>query len=94
MGFASFSPASASGRFPEITVVVAVGDGGKQYNDATGKVSRTGTVSVGGAPWQRWEDGHGHVSLVRSFGRATALVGGVREVASLEELESLAGTLP
>jgi hypothetical protein len=45
MGFASFSPASASGRFPEITVVVAVGDGGKQYNDATGKV-----IKVGGAP--------------------------------------------
>jgi hypothetical protein len=60
--------------------------------DATGKGSRTGTVSVGGAEWQRWQDGSGHVSLVRSFGKATALVGGVREVATLAELESLAAT--
>jgi hypothetical protein len=61
--------------------------------DATGKGTRTGNVTVAGVPWQRWEDSSGHVSLVRSFGKATALVGGVREVASLEELESLAATL-
>lgn len=45
MGFASFSAASASGRFPEITVTVAVGDGGKHYNDATGTI-----IKVGGSP--------------------------------------------
>jgi hypothetical protein len=60
--------------------------------DATGKGSKTGTVDVGGVAWQQWEDSAGHVSLVRSFGRATALVGGVREEATLEELESLAAT--
>lgn len=61
--------------------------------DATGKGTKTGTVLVAGAVWQRWEDGSGHVSLVRSFGKATSLVGGVREVASLDELESLAATI-
>ena len=61
--------------------------------DATGKGTRTGTVTVAGAEWQRWEDGSGHVSLVRSFGRATSLVGGVREVATLEELTALAATV-
>ncbi|MFN2537049.1 MAG: DUF4245 family protein [Mycobacteriales bacterium] len=61
--------------------------------DATGKGRRTGVVLVAGQAWQRWEDGSGHVSLVRSFGRATALVGGVREDASLEELQSLAATV-
>jgi hypothetical protein len=45
VGFASFSPASASGRFPEITVVVAVGDGGKNYNNAMGTI-----IKVGGSP--------------------------------------------
>jgi hypothetical protein len=62
--------------------------------DATGKGSRTGTVSAGGVEWQRWEDGSGHVSLVRSFGKATALVGGVRENATFAELQSLAATFP
>jgi hypothetical protein len=56
--------------------------------------SRTGTVTVAGAVWQLWEDGSGHTSLVRTFGKATSLVGGIRELATLAELESLAATLP
>ncbi|MDX6216979.1 MAG: hypothetical protein QOG99_2563 [Frankiales bacterium] len=63
-------------------------------DDATGRGSRTGTVTVAGAVWQLWEDGSGHTSLVRTFGKATSLVGGIRELATLAELESLAATLP
>ena len=62
--------------------------------DATGKGKQAGTVTVGGAVWQRWEDGSGHVSLVRTFGKTTSLVGGVRQVGSLSDLESLAATFP
>ena len=60
--------------------------------DATGKGKQTGTVTVGGAVWQRWEDGDGHLSLVRSVGRATSVLGGVRQVGSLADLELLAAT--
>jgi hypothetical protein len=61
--------------------------------DATGKGKQVGTVTVGGAEWQRWEDGDEHVSLVRAFEKATVLVGGVRENAPLDELQSHAATL-
>jgi hypothetical protein len=62
--------------------------------DATGKGKQTGTVAVGGAVWQKWEDAAGHVSLVRSFGKTTSLVGGMRQVGSLDDLEQLAATFP
>jgi hypothetical protein len=62
--------------------------------DATGKGKQTGTVTVGGAAWQKWEDSAGHVSLVRSFGKTTSLVGGVRQAGSLDDLEQLAATFP
>jgi hypothetical protein len=58
--------------------------------DATGKGRQVGTVVVGGVTWQRWSSGQGQTSLVRTFGKATVLVGGIRETASLEQLESLA----
>lgn len=61
--------------------------------DATGKGKRTGTVDVSGVEWQTWEDGDDHVSLVRTFDKATVLLGGVRETATLADLESLAATL-
>lgn len=61
--------------------------------DATGKGRQTGSVSVAGAAWQTWSDGSGHTSLVRSFGKVTELVGGVRQTGSLDDLEVLAATI-
>jgi hypothetical protein len=62
--------------------------------DATGKGKQTGTVTVGGAVWQKWEDGSGHLSLVRSFGKTTSLVGGTRQDGTLDDLEQLAASFP
>jgi len=59
LGFASFSSASASGQFPEITVVVAVDDGGKQYKDEAGTVMR-----VGGSPAKMSTSRDGYVYVL------------------------------
>jgi hypothetical protein len=61
--------------------------------EATGKGKQVGTVEVAGSEWQKWEDGSEHTSLVRAYGKATVLVGGIRENATLDELESLAATV-
>ncbi|MCW2585986.1 MAG: hypothetical protein JWN55_1502 [Frankiales bacterium] len=60
---------------------------------ATGKGKRVGTVDVGGVAWQRWASPGDHESLVRTVGRATVLVGGIREDATLDELKALAATV-
>jgi Protein of unknown function (DUF4245) len=62
-------------------------------DDETGHGRLSGTVDVGGTPWQEYDDGAGHTSLVRTAGPVTVLVGGVREAASLGELTALAGSL-
>jgi hypothetical protein len=46
-------------------------------------------VSVGGARWERYRDEDGSLSLVRSYGDTTVVVGTVRATATLEELEVL-----
>ena len=61
--------------------------------DATGRGKPVGTVDVAGTPWQSWESQDGHQSLVRTVGKVTVLVGGVRENADLAELEKLAATV-
>jgi hypothetical protein len=57
---------------------------------ATGKAKQVGTVDVAGTSWQDYRSADGHESLVRTVGRVTVLVGGVRENASLAELKTLA----
>ncbi|MDQ6650831.1 MAG: DUF4245 domain-containing protein [Actinomycetota bacterium] len=57
---------------------------------AGSKLAHLGTVDVGGQPWEQLRDGKGVLSLVRTTGRATVLVGGG---AGLAELRELAGAL-
>lgn len=71
----------------------AGGAGPMFLETAAGKGSVLGTVHVGGVPWQRYEATDGHQSLVRRIGTTTVLVGGIRENASLEELQTLAATV-
>ncbi|MGZ6792681.1 MAG: DUF4245 family protein [Mycobacteriales bacterium] len=60
---------------------------------ATGRAKPVGTVDVQGTPWQDWTSPDGHESLVRTVGRVTVLVGGVRETATRAELVELAATV-
>jgi hypothetical protein len=60
---------------------------------ATGRGKPVGTVDVAGVPWQDWRSQDGHESLVRTAGKVTVLVGGLREDASLEQLKALAATV-
>jgi hypothetical protein len=57
---------------------------------ATGKAKPVGTVDVAGVAWQDWMSADGHESLVRTVGKVTVLVGGVREDASSAQLAQLA----
>jgi hypothetical protein len=59
-------------------------------SDATGKAVRTGAVQVGAVTWQDYKAPGGQESLVRTVGPVTVLVGGLRETATLAQLELLA----
>ncbi|MGB8650215.1 MAG: DUF4245 domain-containing protein [Mycobacteriales bacterium] len=60
----------------------------------TGKGRPTATVDVAGTRWQLWRSADGaHESLVRTAGRTTVCVGGVRETASRADLLTLAATV-
>ncbi len=59
-------------------------------DDATGKAAQVGTVDVGGVTWRDYASADGHESLVRTTGRVTVLVGGLRENATRAELVALA----
>lgn len=61
--------------------------------DATGNAKKVSTVDVKGVPWDIYESADAHESLVRSFGKVTVLVGGIRETATQAELEVLAATI-
>ena len=61
--------------------------------DATGKGKPTQAVDIEGVTWQEYVSADGHESLVRTVGRATVLIGGVREDATLAELKTLAATV-
>ena len=55
--------------------------------------SRLEAVQAGGGTWEQYRDGDGSLSLVRSYGPATVVVGTLRASASLEELRTLVGAL-
>ncbi len=69
------------------------GLGTKFLGDATGKGKQVGTVQINGATWARYESADAHQSLVLSVGKATVLVGGIRETATQDELQVLAATI-
>ena len=50
-------------------------------------------VQVDGETWEQYADGDGSLSLVRSYGAVTVVVGSSRASASLAELEALAESL-
>ncbi|MCU1589468.1 MAG: hypothetical protein JWP11_724 [Frankiales bacterium] len=60
--------------------------------DITGQAPRGGAVDIDGATWQEYRQGKA-ISLVRSYGTTTVVLGTLRDTASLEELRVLAGRL-
>jgi hypothetical protein len=78
--YAEYYAAQAGG---EAFVRTAVGAGAEQLDP----------VTVDGVRWERYRDEDGSLSLVRSYGDTTVVVGTVRATASLEELEVLLRSL-
>ena len=64
-----------------------------QVSTAQVSTAQVSTVDVAGTPWQRVRSGNGHESLVRVVQGMTLVVGGLREKASLAQLEQLAQTV-
>ena len=57
------------------------------------KAQRLEPVLVAGAPWDSYRDEDGSLSLVRSYGAVTVVVGTARATASVDELRVLAESL-
>jgi hypothetical protein len=60
--------------------------------DITGRAPRTGTVVVDGVTWTEYRRDEA-ISLVRTYGATTVVLGTLRNSSSLEELRVLAGSL-
>ena len=60
--------------------------------DITGHAPRTGTVDIAGATWTEYRQDDA-ISLVRSVGQTTVVLGTLRDTAGLDELRVLAGRL-
>jgi hypothetical protein len=59
-------------------------------DEATGKATEVGTVTVGSVQWRDYRDDAGAQSLVLTRAGVTVVIGGVRETASQAELVELA----
>jgi len=57
--------------------------------DLTDRAPRAGTVDIGGVTWQEYHQAKG-LSLVRSVGTVTVVLGTLRDTASLDDLRALA----
>ena len=71
----------------------SAGTGSRFVAEQTGSTAQGSTVDVAGTPWRRVRSGDGHESLVRVVQGMTLVVGGLREKASLGQLEQLARTV-
>lgn len=60
--------------------------------DITASAPRTGTVDIDGSSWTQYRQDKA-ISLVRSFGATTVVLGTLRGTAGLDELRVLAGRL-
>lgn len=60
--------------------------------DFTGDVPQSGTVDIGGVTWAQYRD-EDALSLVRTVGGATVVLGTLRDTATLDELKVLAAGL-
>lgn len=62
--------------------------------DITGKGAKVGDFTIDGVTWEQYAaQGGDAVSLVRTVGSATVVVGGLRETSSLEDIRTLAATV-
>lgn len=61
--------------------------------EAAGRTTEKGTVVVSGTTWQQLDNSEGVVSLVRTAGPLTVVVGGIRSTTTLDELRVLAASL-
>ena len=60
--------------------------------DITDRAETAGTVEIGGVTWQSYRQDKG-LSLVRTYGSSTVVLGTLRDTASIEELRVLAASL-
>lgn len=80
---------TGGGRYVEFAA--STGAAGSFVEQATGSTSDEGDVDVAGTAWQRYvDDEDGSVSLVRSAGSITVVVGTLRSTATEPELIALA----
>lgn len=79
---------TADGHYAEFAATTGPAD--EFVRDFTGGVEADGTVDVDGTAWERYRETDGSVSLVRSYGQVTVVVGTLRTTASLPELLTLA----
>ncbi len=61
--------------------------------EATGQGAASGTVDIAGVTWQQVRDADGSLSIYRTVGSLTVVLGSLRSTASLDELRVLAGSL-
>lgn len=61
--------------------------------DLTGAGRRLASVDVAGTAWEQYQDSDGSLSLVRSYGSVTVVLGTLRSTADLTELTVLARSL-
>jgi hypothetical protein len=61
-------------------------------SDLTGRAPRVGSVVIAGVAWDEYR-ADSAISLVRSYGTTTVILGTLRDTASLDELRVLAGRL-
>lgn len=61
--------------------------------ELTGGGARLAPVDVAGTTWEQYRDADGSLSLVRSYGPVTVVVGTLRSTAALSELQVLARSM-
>jgi hypothetical protein len=61
--------------------------------ELTGPAASRGPVDVDGVDWESYAQEDGSLSLVRTFGEVTVVVGTLRATASMKELAVLAGSV-
>ena len=80
---------TASGRYAEYAATTAP----RAIADLTGDGRRLAPVDVAGTAWEQYQDADGSLSLVRSYGAVTVVLGTLRSTGELNELTVLARSL-
>ena len=69
------------------------GSGPTFLEDTTGKGKDRAALTINGTVWHLYVSADGHESLVRTIGKVTEVVGGIREDVTQAELRALAATV-